>query len=139
MEVLNKILEYYRYIYYKMYLLLLSWWGESDQPQHTALMGVSMGLMASFLSLVIIIDLLFDYQVRIPVFNKAQQVFGLVVFGFFHYFIFIYNNRLEKIKSHFQSRTYKSFFFREVFPYLFCFGSIILFVSILLITAAINS
>ena len=139
MEAQNKILEYYRYIYYKMYLLLLRWWGESDQPQHTALMGVSLGLIAFFFNFLLIIHILFDYQINFYVFNKAQQFIGLVSLGLIHYYIFLHNNRLEKIKAHFQKRTYKSFFFREVFPYLFCFGSIILFVSILLITVAINS
>lgn len=131
-------MENYKYIYYWLYTWQKKLWGEDDVPEFSAVLGMSMSLICLFASIAIAIELVFDLRIIASNLSSLEVgVFGTIVI-LSHYFIFMHQGKFRRIEEKFGRESMEERKRKGKWVLLYTFGSITMFIFILIYGAWLN-
>ena len=120
----------YKYFFYRTYKWQINL-GDKNIPQFTAILVNSMHLFLNLLTVIIWLRGLTGYKIQI---ENLYAIIGTSVILLINYFIFLYNNKYERIIAEFNSETELQRSRRrllclgyEIGTFLSFFGSILIF------------
>lgn len=128
---MRKLWRTYRYIYYWLYTWQKKVWGESNAPEFNASIGLSMSMGCNILSIIVLIDVIFGVKTFPHGIPMREGLIGIVIVLLFHYIIFIYKNKYEKIEKEFEKESKEIRKRKGKWVLFYAFGSLAFYVFLL--------
>jgi divalent metal cation (Fe/Co/Zn/Cd) transporter len=100
-----KILQLYKYLFYRLYSWNLKKWGPGVGPEYNALLGVTFMMGANILFFAILLQMTGIMEIFVkPTPNLKIVIFGTIVCTI-NYFWFIYKRKYYKIIKSYENET----------------------------------
>ncbi|MDD4150610.1 MAG: hypothetical protein PHE33_11355 [Bacteroidales bacterium] len=98
----------FEYLFYRLYTWNLKKWGENDNPQLNAILGVSFIMFLNICSIIYLLDLVFDMKlvsrVEIPIFVTISASTILLMLN---YFRFLWKSKFKVIVRKYKNEDCK--------------------------------
>lgn len=96
----------YKYLYYRIYSWQLWAWGETNQPQLNALLGVTFLIYLNVYTLLVGINLVTGFSIieQLSI-GKLKLIILMGVIGIVNYFIFLHNGKYKQIAKQFKKES----------------------------------
>lgn len=131
--------KFYQYTFYWLYTWQKKLWGESDLPEFTAIIGMSMSLLALIGSLFGILIIFFEIPPIEQLISKLELLILTGIILIVHYLIFIRGGTYVKLEETFKVESKKIRRKRGRFVVIYIFGSISLFLILLFVIAWLSN
>ena len=130
-NLLKKIWTSYKYIYYREYTWNKKMFGESDIPEFTAVMVMTLSFILLIAIVIVLLNILFDMGINlihIPKTIVAIPYLGIVAI---HYFLFAYKGKYRQIGKEFANESKRQRFIRGWLVAAYSVGPTIIFIGLL--------
>ena len=123
-----KLLNLYRYLFYRLYSWNLKTWGSIDAPHWNALFGVSFMMFLNLLLFGVVLQY-FDVNIFLrDETPKKEAVTILAILACINYFQFIYNEKYKTIGNKFKMETKRKRRINTLLLWLYVVSSFVLLV-----------
>ncbi|TXB66024.1 hypothetical protein FRY74_05495 [Vicingus serpentipes] len=138
---LKQIWQIYKYTYYWLYTWQKKLFGKQDVPEFSAVTIMSLSFICNIGSLAVLIDLILDVQLIPLGLPKKDIILPLVVVlgGHYFMFMFMFNGKYKTIEEEFISESKEERKYKGKWVLLYDFGSILLFIFLIIFGAWLKS